>query len=96
MSMAAVRSTSRRQQFALPVRREPRSEAAGGTVLRFPAAREAGVETPANSEASAGEVARLLERFEDLTWQSCAAISTVVVTLVIGVLACGQLLAFRM
>lgn len=42
---------------------------------------------------NAAEVSRLVETFENMSWQSLVSITTLVVTLMLGVLACGQLLA---
>jgi hypothetical protein len=40
------------------------------------------------------EAVGLIERFQDLTWQNVVPIATLLMTLVIGVLACGQFLAY--
>lgn len=48
------------------------------------------------TDESLGDIAdasRLVERFENLTWLSAVSISTLLLMLVVGLLACGQVLA---
>jgi hypothetical protein len=39
-------------------------------------------------------VARVMARFENLTWRTIVTSTTLMMTVVVGVLACGQLLAY--
>ena len=51
---------------------------------------------PSADDVPETEVARLIERFENLTWQIAVPIAALVVTLAAGVLVFGQFLTYTL